>query len=162
MREGISGAWLMQIVTIFILLFSGYLALSMNMSKAHKVKNEIVYTIERQGGLTETAVNEIKEYINRVGYKTMSKCWGKDDDENEEWYGLGKEMKLERATPNNSYYLCVKPIYEKVGVTGEIPISAYFKVKVFFQMDLPIFGDLFKMNVKSDSKLIYYPRNIYS
>ena len=42
MREAIGGTWLLTIVLVFIVLFSSFLALSINYSKAFKVKNGIV------------------------------------------------------------------------------------------------------------------------
>ena len=46
MRESIGGAWLVGIVITFVVLFTSYLALSVNYSKAFKVKNDIISLIE--------------------------------------------------------------------------------------------------------------------
>lgn len=150
MREGISGAWLMQITTVFILLFSGYLALSMNMSKANKVKNEIITVIERQNGLSPKAREQIGFYLKDVGYRTTGMC---DDD----WQGYD----LDGTPQSGRSHYCVLQINNPGSANGELPPSAYFKVVVFFQMDLPIFGDLFRMHISTDSKIIYYPTDIY-
>lgn len=53
MRESIGGAWLVGIVITFVVLFTSYLALSVNYSKAFKVKNEIISLIEENEGLTD-------------------------------------------------------------------------------------------------------------
>ena len=47
MRESIGGAWLVGIVITFVVLFTSYLALSVNYSKAFKVKNEIISLIAK-------------------------------------------------------------------------------------------------------------------
>ena len=51
MREAIGGTWLFQIVIVFILLFTGYMCLSINHSKAYNVKSEILEIIERYNGI---------------------------------------------------------------------------------------------------------------
>ncbi|NLA32492.1 MAG: hypothetical protein GX864_00885, partial [Mollicutes bacterium] len=63
MREAVGGTWLFQIAIVFIILFSGYLALSVNYSRAFKVKNEILAIIERNEGLREKSVLEINNYL---------------------------------------------------------------------------------------------------
>ena len=55
MREAIGGAWLMGVVVFFIVLFTSYLALSVNHSRAFNVKNAIVEIIERHNGYTYCA-----------------------------------------------------------------------------------------------------------
>ena len=158
MREGIGATWLFQIVIVFVLLFSGYLAVSMNMSKAFKVKDEVINIIQRRGGIDTVAVEEIEAYLSKVGYSTIGNC-----PQNDGWRGLSKNPKLgfyPEATRSN---LCVKPVdlperYESY--PGELPYSAYFRIKVFFHMDLPIFGSLFNMDIVGDTTRIYYPKGI--
>ena len=50
MRESIGGTWLVGIVIVFIVIFTSYLALSVNYSKAFKVKNGIIEIIEENEG----------------------------------------------------------------------------------------------------------------
>ena len=42
MREAFGGSWLLGFVALFIVLFSAYLAVSINYTKAFKAKNKIV------------------------------------------------------------------------------------------------------------------------
>ena len=46
MREAFGGSWLLGFVALFIVLFSAYLAVSINYTKAFKAKNKIVSIIE--------------------------------------------------------------------------------------------------------------------
>ena len=50
MREAIGATWITGVVLAFIALFSGYLALSINYSKAFKVKDGIVDRLEKHSG----------------------------------------------------------------------------------------------------------------
>ena len=52
MRESIGGTWLLGFVVLFIVLFSAYLAYSINYTKAFKTKNYIINTIEENEGYT--------------------------------------------------------------------------------------------------------------
>ena len=62
MREAIGGTWLTGLVITFIVLFSGFLAYSINYTKAFRVKNEIINIIEKNEGYTIS--NNVMEYIN--------------------------------------------------------------------------------------------------
>ena len=47
MKEAIGGSWLMQIVIFFVLLFAAFLCFAINYTRAFKVKNELIKTIQR-------------------------------------------------------------------------------------------------------------------
>ena len=64
MREAIGGTWLFTIVIVFIVLFSSYLAISVNYSKAFKVKNGIVDLIEQNEGLSSETQTQISNYLD--------------------------------------------------------------------------------------------------
>ena len=141
MREAIGGTWIFSIVIVFIVLFSGYLAVSINYSKAFKVKNGIINIIEHNEGLNQTAQNEIDNYLGGVGYYVYSKCM---IDEGENGY-----------SPNNTnsgYRYCISK-----RVSGEGTLAkAYYKVRVFFRLDLPIIGSLFVFPVTGETKAVYF------
>ncbi len=80
MREAIGGTWIFQIVIFFILLFTGYMCLSINHSKAFNVKNTIVKAIEREEGVNlsnpdnDPAIEKIVEYLKETSYRTTGRC----------------------------------------------------------------------------------------
>lgn len=146
MREAIGGTWLFTIVIFFVMLFTGYLCLAINYSRAYNVKNAIVDIIERENGLTEVAVADIEEYLQTVGYKTLGTC----GDEflgnlNDKGYGYGKSYYCYREinVPSDSDY-------------GDRIRSIYYQVQVFFKIDLPVFGEAFTFRVTGDSKQLHY------
>ena len=47
MRQAIGSTWVLQLVIIFMLIFVAFLALSINYTKAFRVKNELVTMIEK-------------------------------------------------------------------------------------------------------------------
>ena len=74
MREAIGATWIMGIVIVFIALFSGYLAFSVNYSKAFKVKDGIVDRIQKHNGPNQEAIDDIADLMNDIGYSSTGKC----------------------------------------------------------------------------------------
>ena len=52
MKESIGGTWLIGIVALFIVLFSAFMAYSINYTKAFRAKNGIIDLIEQNEGYT--------------------------------------------------------------------------------------------------------------
>jgi len=104
MRESIGSTWILQLVIVFILLFVGFLTLSLGYSKSYKVKNETLSVIEKYEGLTVDAVKIINNYLEYNNYDAKGKC------EDDTWYGLDNltVTTLEKANPNKKYYYCIK------------------------------------------------------
>lgn len=155
MKDAVGGTWLFQIALVFIVLFAGYLALSVNYSKAFKVKNEILSIIERNEGLTgndetesfsdrnPSARGEIGAYLRENNHLVDGRCGTNDGSA---YYSVGNNM-------NEGTYCvrknCVKTNFEK----------AYYKVTVFFRFDLPYLGKLFTFKVQGETKQIPYPQD---
>ncbi len=141
MREAIGGTWIFSIVIVFIVLFSSYLAISVNYSKAFKVKNNIISIIEQNEGLNSTAQSEINRYLSGVGYHVYSSC---DKANGEKGYGPNNK--------NNSYRYCVSKRTSGEGTFKK----TYYKVRVFFRLDLPILSSVFVFPVTGETKAVYF------
>lgn len=134
-----------QIAIVFILLFSGFLALSVNYSRAFKVKNELINIVERQEGIRLKARDEINAYFNEVGHFVKGPC--------PEGYTAFEE---DGTSFTNRGIYCAKKMCETsaADVTSGL-FKAHYKVVVFFKFDLPIFGDLFTFRVEGETKTIF-------
>ena len=157
MREAIGGTWLFQIVILFIFLFTGYVCLSINHSKAFAVKDDIIETIERYNGIDLNSVTRtnsnthnpcieaITERLKTVSYRTGGNCskLGKG------WVGFNRSGG--RNDKNGTY--CIKK--EVVSGGGELPKISYYRVAVFYQLDLPVLNSILSFKVVGDTKLIY-------
>lgn len=146
MREGIGGTWLFQIVIVFILLFAGILAIAVNYARAFKVKSEIVSIIERGSGINTYTNNRISSYLNTVGYRTTGKC-----DLDETTYGNPNTMQ----TDGKALY-CIKEVKTKKNA-DDLTNQAYFRVKVFFNIDVPIIGNWMNLTLTGTTKVINDP-----
>ncbi len=152
MREAIGGTWLLGFVVIFIVLFSGYLAVSINYTKAFKIKNKIISIIEENEGFTESlnadlnalskteldkdesVQAEIFKYLKAIGYYNTSDV---NCDADEQEY-------------DNGY--CIKAVTTDSG-------SAYYKVKTFIKFNLDMVNISVQIPISGETKVIYYDRN---
>lgn len=130
MREAIGGAIILKVVLLLIIVFNSYLALSVNYSKAFKVKNRIISLIEQYEG-HDRASNEINNYLDSMKYNvTNSKC--------PSGYNTGM------------YGYC----YKQMNVAGK---GYYYKVSTFINIDLPILNLVFStpFRIDGETKMIY-------
>ena len=150
MRESIGGTWLLGFVVLFIVLFSGYLAVSINYTKAFKVKNQIINLIEQNEGFrtssfanianasdselsnSDRTEDQIYQYIKGIGYATTS---------------------ISEASCNGygNYYTggyCVRRICTANGV--------YYKVTSFIKFELPLIWTSFTIPITGETKTIFY------
>ena len=85
MREAIGATWIFGIVIVFIVLFTGYLAFSINYAKAFTVKDSIIDTLEKYSGPgkysgTKSDINtgpvfeEINKKMINVNYNAKGSC----------------------------------------------------------------------------------------
>ena len=149
MKEAVGGGWLFGFVAVFIVLFSAYLAISINYTKAFKVKNRIINLIEEKEGFKSS--NKIKEsgvdiedvkngnttedkiyvYLNEIGYKYNDvKCPEPFDSSDARIGGY-----------------CVKRYETNAG--------AYYKVVTFVSLELPLVWVKINVPITGETKVIY-------
>lgn len=174
MREAIGSTWLFQIVIVFILLFTGYMCLSINHSKAFAIKDDIIEIIERNNGidLNKDAKNgnrtlrEIAARLQTAGYRTNGNCSRLSEGNNGGfgvWHGFDREG---NASSDHATF-CIR----RMNVSGniqtrtndnamveELPETVYYQVEVFYQLDLPVLNHLMSFSLKGDTRIIYNPK----
>lgn len=156
MREAIGGTWLFQIVIVFVLLFTGYMCLTINHSKAFNVKNTIIKAIEREEGAdltnpeSDSAILKIVDYLKETSYRTTGTCPNG-------YTGYNRDGKIDSK---NSAFCIAK---QSAISSSEMPDMSYYRVVVFYQLDLPIFNSVFNFKVTGDTKLLNtsYTKNGY-
>ena len=151
MREAIGGTWIFSIVIVFIVLFTSFLAISVNYSKAFKVKNGIINIIEKKEGVSDSTVAEISDYLNSVGYLVYSSCPDYVSSQSSE----GAHGFEASNTNSRKFKYCIAKTED---TNGNIK-KTYYKVTVFFRVDLPIMGEIFTFPVTGETKPIYFPKN---
>ena len=150
MKEAIGGTWLFQIVIVFILLFAGYMCLTINHNKAFAIKSEIIESLSRNGGVNKS---EITDILSKASYRTSGSCRKYNKDNESEWDGVTRDGVLQKGGSNSDVF-CVRKIVVSGG-NPELPERYYYQVRVFYQLDLPVFNSLFSFTVKGDTSSIY-------
>ncbi len=141
MRQSIGGSWLIGLMVLFILLFAGYIILTIDYNKSVKVKNEALLIIEKYEGLNENSLTLLNNYLLGVGYTTTGKCGDKDGT-----YGaLSLESnELEETEEGQRYYYCVKK-YKGTHT------SYYYQISLFYRFNIPVIGDTTRFTIKGST-----------
>lgn len=166
MKEAVGSIPLFQIVIVFVLLFTGYVSLSINHSKAYNIKNELINIIKNQGGVCtsnnaaegsncENFSEQIRDYFKGQSYRGTGDCSKLETaEDNVLWVGFNREGEEIGANAKNAAF-CVRGIKARSG--SELPNALYYQVKVFYQLDLPILGSAFQFSVGGETSRIYSP-----
>ena len=147
MKNAFGATLLFQIVIFFVVLFTGYICLSINQAKAFNVKNEIVKAMERHAPEFTTLDfrEDIQSAFDKTGYRLMGKC---DDG----YFACDKNGNCNTiVTSNASGAFCVKPITSTIAGQNAV----YYKIQTFYQLDIPILRSFFNLKAEGETKLIY-------
>jgi len=162
MREAIGGTFLFQIVIVFIMLFTGFMCLTINRSKAYSVKDQIVKTIQSYNGIdltssySEDKVDAFYDIVDYIKFSSYRNTGVVPEDDNYSCYNReGKPV-----SKNPVFCIAAKHIDQEACPEGaecfsELPDMIYYRVVVFYQLDLPIFHDFFNFRVVGDTKVLY-------
>lgn len=168
MREAIGGTWIFQIVVFFILLFTGFMCLSINQSKAFKVKSSMIDAIERHNGILldditsgDDALEEIVASLSERAYRTTGKCPNAFTHpvtgETIPYVGFDRDGHLNSTAPAFCIARITTHEYQPHEV-NELPNMSYYRIVVFYQLDLPIFNDVFNFTLRGDTKVLSVSR----
>ena len=150
MREAIGGTWLFGLVITFIVFFASFLAISVNYSKAFNVKNNVVDLISKYEGNNCNARMNIGKYLNDVGYLVTGDCKGVGSVDGEIYTAY--DLNGNKVNNGRGYYCIAK---EDTKDATDINKS-YYRVVVFFRVDLPIVGNLTTFRIKGETESIFY------
>ena len=147
MREAIGGTWLFGLVLTFIVFFASFLALSINYAKAFNVKNSIVDLVSKYEGNNCKARKSIKDYLVSTGYLVSGVCLNGYQ---------GYDMEGNEVDPGKKAYYCILN-----GDTGDNTVlnKNYYRIMIFFHIDLPIVGDLTTFRIKGETESIYFSKD---
>ncbi len=147
MREAFGGTWLLGFVVLFIVLFSAYLAVSVNYTKAFKAKNKIINIIEQNEGFSKTTCGS---------NKTTSCLKNSKKTEDKIYYYLqnaGFVLEDIKSCPNSD-----SPVRDGGYCVDKVSTSqgAYYKVTTFIKIELPLIWQTFTIPIKGETKVLYY------
>ena len=158
MRESIGILSLTNIVIFFILVFTGYLCITLNQTKAYNVKNQVISIIQKNGGINQEAIIEIQEYMSEVGYRSTGKC-DSEDISSVTNYAITQREGLQINGQKGMICIARHNINDNLpDTTGQFPKAAYYDIKVFFALDMPIINSVFNFNLKGSTRMVYCPK----
>lgn len=156
MRNAVGSYILFVIVIFFVVLFSGYICISINKAKAFNTKNEIVKAVERYApdidpgslGLKDNEfMSDIQRIMKEAGYRNDGKC---EDGKNVQGYtNIG-----EACTDPSSCAFCIETTDVKASGSGLS--GRYYKITTFYHLDLPIISSVFNLKTTGETKVIYF------
>jgi len=156
MREAIGGTWLFGLVITFIVFFASFLAVSINYSKAFNVKNNIVYLISKYEGNNNCARKKINDYLRDVGYLVPGECPEKNAivaGVTNPYEYIGYDINGNQVLSGQKAHYCISTDSIDDNVTLE---KKFYRVVVFFKLDLPLVGDLTTFRIKGETESIYF------
>ncbi len=141
MREAFGGYAAIGIVSLFIIVVSGFLAFTTNYNKAFKMKNRIITILEQHNNNPNNSEvqKQIREYAQSIGYSasknyTRESCNGVDfvlDSNNTGWCYRKNQVSSDKTMSTSGN----KGIQEYK--------SVYVDVVTFVSIDVPILNQLF-------------------
>ena len=149
MKEAMGGVFSLEFLIVFLLILNGYMAFNVNYTKAFRVKNEIRSIIQKNEGLTTSAMEQIEEYMNNINY-TQSQGFNK--------YCQDKGMYT--CTVNGRSFCMDVTSSDKYGTRDGENIAAYYTVTTFVDINIPIINRFFDklgglFAVSGETSLIY-------
>lgn len=130
MRDAFGGIVNISTIVVFLVLVSGYLAFNVNYTKAFRVKNYIITSLEQHEGkcMPDSGENDctkqIKEYMSSIGYNTDSPHRESDGYQCTTGYCIKKEL-ADESTKNST-------------TSGKV----YYKVVTQVNIDIPIINKI--------------------
>ncbi len=140
MRQAIGQTWILQLVILFILLFVGYITLTLNYNRTIRLKNEIVTMIEKYEGLNDYSIDLVNNYLSSNLYDGRGSCVSKAGQQGV-YGGDIKRNILEEAQAGEKYNYCIKK-YQGLGITN------YYQITIFYKFNLPVIGNLSGFTIK--------------
>lgn len=146
MKTAIGGTQLFMIVIVLLLLFTGYMCMSINYTAAYKVADAVIVQLQKDEGFNAANVGNV---LRETKYTNGGKCY-------DDFHGF--KLNGEPATNDANY--CIRKVKVADG-TEELPAIYYYQIQVFFNVDVPFFSAI-NFNVKGDSANIYSPTDVHS
>ena len=161
MREAIGGTWLFGLVITFIVFFASFLAISINYAKAFNVKNNVVDLIAKYEGNNPCARKHIAEYLRDTGYLVPGSCpavGSVESGTNNQFEYIGYDLNGNKVATGSKAYFCVaKDTNSSIASTSSMIGKNYYRVILFFRIDLPMFGNLTTYKIKGETESVYFP-----
>lgn len=150
MKQSVSTTTIFQLVIIFTLIFSAFLALTITYNRIYKIRNETILILEKYEG-KENSIELINNFLSGNGYRVKGKCEAGE---------FGISSLSSTAYSNNlddEYYYCIKSVVnnKNSNVTAASKTLKY-EIRVFYKFNLPFIGDILTFDITGETEDIKY------
>ena len=146
MKESVGGASLFMIFLTILAVFGVYVSVTINWSTSYKVKDEILLYIEKNKGMNDKTIKDIKTYTKKKGYSSVGKC-----PDGVCWAAFNINKPDGRAIKKEEASFCVRRM--DCGSKNTNLKSSFYSVKVFFTIEVPIISR-FNISIEGDTSTI--------
>ena len=132
MRESFGGAFIINLLLVFIVIFISFMAVTISYAKAFRVKNQVINIVEQNqysGTGDVFVIPKIDEYLKSVAYLVD----GVDCGENNQ----------------NVRGVCITPMITNTDN------EQYYKITTYIRIDFPFFGIKLTIPISGETKMIY-------
>lgn len=147
MKSAFGATLIFQIVIVFVIIFTGYICISINQAKAFNMKNEIVKAVERFA--PDLDKQGFQDYIStslaQEGYRSTGEC-----SRIGAGYTAYNENGIAIGTDEGAF--CIAEV--QLPDSSKLP-GSYYKIVTFYQLDIPILQSLFQLKATGETKIIY-------
>ena len=156
MRDAIGGVFSLQIILVFVILVNGYMAYSVNYTRAFRVKNQIINIVVENEGVSEgdNAAKRISSLVKTAGYglSSVQQEFVRNNNNVDGWYCNGQDGYCIKCFDNTGDNTITSDDASYRGV--------YYGVKTYVNMDIPILNRIFTglpdiLAVKGETKTVY-------
>lgn len=147
MKEAIGNSAIFNIIMVFVAIIIALLVGSLSYSKAFKVKNRIVDTIEKyEDGYSSSnraTINaQIDEFLGQVGYRV-----NRNGNNN---------CPVQSGASNNGYALNSSSNYQYCIYEYQSTRGYYYAVIAYMYFDFPVIRDRLVIPVRGETQVFYY------
>ncbi len=130
MRDAIGGLVNIWMILIFITLVSGFMAFNINYTKAFRVKNQIITSIEKYNGncvKDSDCYIEINTFMKNIGYSSPS---------------ISKDYEDETCYTDTNGAFCTRYIDAGTDGVDDSLDQFYYSVRTVIAIDIPIIREV--------------------
>lgn len=163
MKDSIGGAWLIGLAAVFIVLFASYLAVSINYTKAFKVKNRIINIIEENEGYTAYQNNYLSPGNNFDSMSTTDDQLDEISTTDAKIFRYLKEIGYSRdSITENTSSKCFDGDSDSYRAGGYCiqkvcgGHGAYYRVMTFINFEIPLINFKILIPISGETKTMFH------
>ena len=167
MRQAMGATWVLGIIMAFIILFTAYISVAINLAKSFQVKNNLVSMVELNEGYRDgdvAFVNRVHKYLENEGYYNHGRL---NDRQKFDCVVDNNPACSIECLVSNSANQCevwiqksVEPIKQNNRSDGQVDPTGtnsktVYRISTFYKLDVPVIDLAVQFPISSDTRPIF-------